>query len=60
MVKPLRAPITRVAEAICSSSSWWWWSGEESTIGRFTTRATRTEAIRVLLVEGLRKRALLK
>jgi hypothetical protein len=29
-------------------------------IGRFTTRATRTEAIRVLLVEALRKRGLLK
>jgi len=29
-------------------------------VGRFTTRATRTEAIRVLLVEALRKRGLLK
>jgi len=29
-------------------------------VGRFTTRTTRTEAIRVLLVEGLRKRGLLK
>ena len=29
-------------------------------IGRFTTRATRTEAIRVLLVEGLRNCGLLK
>jgi len=28
--------------------------------GRFTTRTTRTEAIRILLVEGLRKRGLLK
>ena len=26
----------------------------------FTTRTTRTEAIRILLVEGLRKRGLLK
>jgi hypothetical protein len=29
-------------------------------LGRFTTRATRTEAIRVLLVEALRKRGMLK